>query len=205
MALFRLAALLLVVLTALGGCVVSTISGATSKERPVGRSIDDTNASIAIGARLRRYPGDMSGVRVAVEDGFVLLTGNVATPQLRLEAEKIAWGAPKVVRVANEIQVAGHRGFFGNARDRWITTRVRSRILSDSAVRSLNVNIETRNKVVYLLGLVRTQGEIERITYHASLVPGVTRVVSYLRVAAPPAPPGPATGPEHDAAPEADS
>ncbi len=182
MTLTRLAMLLLLIVGP-GGCVVSTISGAASKERPVGRSIDDTNAGIAIHARLRRYPGDMSGVRVAVEDGFVLLTGNVKEPQLRLEAERIAWGAPKVIRVANEIEVAGHRGFFGNAKDRWITTQVRSRILSDTAVRSLNVNIETRNRKVYLLGLVRTQGEIARIANHASLVPGVTKVISYLQVA----------------------
>jgi osmotically-inducible protein OsmY len=168
----------------LSGCVVSTISGASSKERPVGRSIDDTSAGMAIGARFRRFPGgDLSGVRIAVEDGFVLLSGNVPEPQLRLEAERIAWSAPKVIKVANEIEVTGKRGFFGNAKDRWITTQVRSRILSDSSVRSVNINIETRNKVVFLLGLVRTKGEIERATGHARLVPGVVKVVSYLTVA----------------------
>ncbi len=169
---------------ALSGCAVSTISGATSKERSVGRSIDDTSAGMAIGARLRRYPdGDLSGVRVAVEDGLVLLSGNVSEPQLRLEAERLAWGAPKVIKVANEIEVTGKRGFFGNMKDRWITTQVRSRIFTDKSARSVNVNIETRNKVVYLLGLVRTEGEIGRITGHARLVPGVQKVVSYLTVA----------------------
>lgn len=204
MPLFRLAVLLLLV-AGLGGCVVSTVSGAASKERPVGRSIDDTSAGMAIGARLRRYPGDMSGVRVAVEDGIVLLTGNVKNPQLRLEAENIAWGAPKVIKVANEIKITGHRGFFGNAKDRWITTQVRSRILSDTSVRSLNVNIETRNREVYLLGLVRTQGEIERITGHASLVPGVAKVVSYLRVAKAPAPKPEDPVPVLEGGPEGDS
>ncbi len=168
----------------LSGCVVSTITGATSKERPVGRSIDDTSAGMAIGARMRRFhDGDLSGVRVAVEDGFVLLSGNVPTPELRLDAERIAWTAPKVVKVANEIEVTGKRGFLGNAKDRWITTQVRTRIFSDNAVRSVNINIETRNKVVYLLGLVRTEGEIKRATGHARLVPGVKKVVSYLSVA----------------------
>ncbi|PHS29412.1 MAG: transport-associated protein [Robiginitomaculum sp.] len=175
---------LLALMAGLAGCVVSTVTGATSKERSVGRSIDDTSAGIAIGARIRRYPdGDLSGVRIAVEDGLVLLSGNVPEPQLRLEAERIAWSAPKVVKVANEIEVTGKRGFFGNAKDRWITTQVRSRILADKSVRSVNINIETRNKVVFLLGLVRTEGEIKRATGHASLVPGVQKVVSYLTVA----------------------
>jgi len=175
---------LLTLMMGLTGCVVSTVTGAASQERSVGRSIDDTSAGIAIGARMRRYPdGDLSGVRIAVEDGLVLLSGNVPDPQLRLEAERIAWSAPKVVKVANEIQVTGKRGFFGNAKDRWITTQVRSRILADKSVRSVNINIETRNKVVFLLGLVRTEGEIKRATVHASLVPGVQKVVSYLTVA----------------------
>ncbi len=176
--------LLATLVLGLSGCVVSTISGAASKERPVGRSIDDTSAGMAIGARLRRYAGgDLSGVRVAVEDGFVLLSGNVPTPELRLEAEKLAWTAPKVVKVANEIEVSGKRGFMGNAKDRWITTQVRSRLLTDKSVRSVNINIETRNQVVFLLGLVRTEGEIKRAAGHARLVPGVKKVVSYLTIA----------------------
>ena len=177
-------ALLLTLMMGLAGCVVSSVTGATSKERSFGRSIDDTSAGIAIGARMRRYAGgDLSGVRIAVEDGLVLLSGNVPEPQLRLEAERIAWSAPKVIKVANEIEVTGKRGFFGNAKDRWITTQVRSRILADKSVRSVNINIETRNKVVFLLGLVRNEGEIKRATGHASLVPGVKKVVSYLSVA----------------------
>ncbi len=175
--------LLVVVALAISGCAVSTISGATSKERSVGRSIDDTSAGMAIGSRFRRYhDGDLSGVRVAVEDGFVLLSGNVPEPRLRLQAERIAWSAPKVIKVANEIEVTGKRGFLGNMKDRWITTRVRTRILADKSARSVNVNIETRNKIVYLLGLVRTEGELERITGHARLVPGVQKVVSYLTI-----------------------
>ncbi len=168
----------------LGGCVVSAMTGAANKERPLSRSIDDSSASTAISARLkRREGGGMRGVRVAVEDGFVLLSGNVATDELRLEAERIAWTAPKVTKVANEIEVTGHRGFFGNAKDRWITTQVRSRLVADNAIRSTNINIETRRRTVFLLGLARTPGEIERITDHARLVPGVRKVVSYITLA----------------------
>lgn len=173
-----------VLMLSLSGCIVSSVTGATSKERSFSRSMDDTSAGMAIGARLRRYPdGDLSGVRIAVEDGFVLLSGNVPSEELRLEAERIAWTAPKVIKIANEIEVAGKRGFGGNMKDRWITTQVRSRILGDGSVRSTNVNIETRNKKVFLLGLVRSEGEIQRIASHASLVPGVVGVVSYLTVA----------------------
>lgn len=168
----------------LSGCIVSSVTGIASKERSFSRSIDDTSAGMAISARLKRYPGGgLSGVRTAVEDGFVLLTGNVFSEELRIEAEKIAWTAPKVIKIANEIEVAQKSGFAGNAKDRWITTQVRTRILGDGAVRSTNVNIETRNRRVILLGLVRSLGEIERITSHARLVPGVVEVVSYLTIA----------------------
>ncbi len=163
----------------LSACVVGAVSGAASKERTMGRSVDDASATMSVRTRLRRH-GEMGGVSVEVADGLTLLAGYVTTPELRIDAERIAWSAPKVIQVANEIEVRGKKGFWAGTKDKWISTRVRTRIFSDRAVRSTNINIETRNRVVYLLGLARSEGEIERIVAHARLVPNVKQVVSYM-------------------------
>lgn len=161
------------------GCVVGTISGAASKDRSIGRSVDDASAAISLDTRLRRH-GGMGGVTVEIADGLALLAGYVKTPEHKLDAERIAWSAPKVLKVANEIEVRNNKGFWSGTKDRFISSKVRSRIFADRQVRSLNVNIETRNRVVYLLGLARSQSEIERIVGHARLTGGVKKVVSYL-------------------------
>lgn len=176
----RLALIVVLALTpALQGCVVGAISGAATKERPLGRSVDDASATLAIRSRLSRH-GGMGGVSVEVADGLVLLAGHVDAPENKLDAERIAWSAPKVLKVANEIDVEKSKGLWSATKDRWITGQVRTKLFADTEVRALNINIETRDQVVYLLGLARNDGEIERIVGHARLTPDVKKVVSYI-------------------------
>ena len=59
---------------------------------------------------------------------------------------------------------------------------VRARLLADSGVRSVNYNVETHQGVVYLLGVARSQVELDRASQIASLVPDVERVVTYVRI-----------------------
>ena len=179
--LMRKLAILICLSTApfLTSCVVGAISGAASNERSIGRSVDDASAAISLDTRLRRH-GAMGGVSVEVADGLALLAGFVQTPEQRLDAERIAWSAPKVIKVANEIEVRNKKGLWSGTQDRWISSKIRTKIFTDRSVRSLNINIETRNRQVFLLGLARSKSEIERIVSHARLTRGVKQVVSYL-------------------------
>jgi osmotically-inducible protein OsmY len=52
-------------------------------------------------------------------------------------------------------------------------------------VRAINVNIETYHGSVYLMGLARTDAELRRAAEIASYVPGVQRVVSFMRTSQP--------------------
>ncbi|WP_300542729.1 BON domain-containing protein [Maricaulis sp.] len=153
-------------------------------ERSIGRSFDDTNASVAIKSAMLREEGfALGGVDVEVTEGIALLTGRVPREDDRLMAECIAWSSVAVRNVANELEVGPGQGFRDRARDGQITARVNARLVSDRNVRSINFNVETRDGRVYLLGVARNRGELERATTHASLVDGVDEVISYVRVA----------------------
>lgn len=174
------------VAVAIVGVAVSACTGGTGS---VGRGLDDSSAALAIKSRMLRSSTDFRGVDVNVTAGLVLLTGSVATPEHRVEAERIAWSAPKVREVANELSVgAGDQRQMLGANDQWISAQVRSRLLADAGVRGSTINVETHSGVVYLLGRARTAGEAERAAANASLVPGVTRVISYLEFGDPAAP-----------------
>lgn len=153
--------------------------------RSVGRELDDQNASISIkSSMLRSEEHALGAIDVEVTEGVALLTGQVSQPDARIYAECLAWSAPSVRQVANEITVGEGASAVGDrARDAWLSQRVRASLLADSAVRSVNYNVETRNGVVYLLGYARTADERERAAQHASLVDGVERVVVYVRAA----------------------
>ena len=124
----------------------------------------------------------MGEVDVEVAAGLVLLSGRVQTPELRLKAESIAWSVNRADDVANEIKIESPGGFFANASDELISTRVRARLLGSSTVQASNFNVETYGGTVYLLGIARSAVELEKAAEEASKVGGVNQVVSYVRL-----------------------
>lgn len=110
------------------------------------------------------------------------MTGRVETPEIRVEAARVAWMTDGVDEVINEIEVSDQGVGLLRPRDRWISSRVRGRLLGDSAVRHVNYHIETIDGTVYMFGIAQSQEELERATGHARTLRGVERVVSHVRL-----------------------
>lgn len=119
---------------------------------------------------------------MTVSEGRVLLTGRAATPEMRLDAVRLAWQARGVREVINEIEVSDRGGIADAAGDAWISTQLRSRLLFDRDVSSINYTVDTVNGVVYLMGVARGQAELDRVVGHARAIPSVKRVVSHVRL-----------------------
>jgi osmotically-inducible protein OsmY len=178
---------LIALLPALSGCATAIVgaAGATAvtatQERSFGEALDDAAVSNEIKSKLISN-GGLSEVDVEVAAGVVLLSGRVWTPELRLKAESLAWSVRRADDVANEIRVEAPGGFFANASDELISTRVRARLLGSSSVQANNFNVETYGGTVYLLGVARSAQELEQAAEEASKVGGVNQVVSYVRL-----------------------
>ena len=172
----KILAAIALALAPLGACAVV-------QEKTIGESLDDASASSQIKSRLLAAGAShYSQVDVEVTGRLALLTGRVATEDDRLNAERIAWSVRTVDEVANEIEVMEKSSLLTGVNDEWITGRVRARLLGDASIRGVNYNIETFNGGVYLLGLARSDEELRRAAEHASLVKGVSRVVSYVKL-----------------------
>lgn len=178
---------LIALLPMVSGCATAIIgaAGATAvtatQERSFGEALDDAAVSNEIKSKLLTN-GGLGEVDVEVAAGLVLLSGRVQTPELRLKAESIAWSVKRADDVANEIKIESPGGFFANASDELISTRVRARLLGSSTVQVNNFNVETYGGTVYLLGVARSAKELEQAAEEASLVGGVNQVVSYVRL-----------------------
>ncbi|MAP95102.1 MAG: phospholipid-binding protein [Ponticaulis sp.] len=176
----RLSVLLFAAILPLSGCVTAV---ASLQDKTLGESLDDAAASNEIKARLMAAsPARFNEVDVEVANRVVLLSGRVPGAEDRREAEQIAWEVALVNTVANEIQVREKGGVRQNLNDEWITTRVRTRLLANDDVKSVNINIETYDGTVYLMGLARSQAELRVIAENAADVRGVREVVSYIQV-----------------------
>jgi osmotically-inducible protein OsmY len=183
-----LAALLALGLLA-GGCTVwgaaagAGAVGVTAAQTEKGfrRSMSDTEIRIAINDLWLQADEEMfRKVNLQVQEGRVLLTGNVRLPEQRVEAVRLAWQAPGVREVINEIEVTDASGLGNTARDTWISTQLRSTLLVDKEISSINYSIETVNQVVYLMGVAQSQAELDRVVGHAKTISYVRRVLSYV-------------------------
>jgi osmotically-inducible protein OsmY len=203
---------------ALGGCVGALVVGGlgaaagggytAAQERGVNGAVDDFAVKTDVERGLMNAALQTHGtITTTVYGGRVLLTGHVPTPEIKTAAEQVANKTHDVRALYDEIEVAPTEGAWNDANDAWITAQVRSELVLDPDVRSVNFTIDTTNRSVYLIGSARSQAELDRATQIARYVPGVSRVVSYIEIrsgsavaAVPASPPAVNPGPDRPSA-----
>lgn len=184
-----------VVATAFSPTGVAVTAGAATgsaamQDRGLGGVIDDNAVALGINrAWLEADPAIFRLIDTSVHEGRVLLTGSVRYHETRIEAVRLAWTAPGVAQIINEIQVTDSRGTFDGAGDAWITARLRARLVFAGGVNAVNYAIDTVNRTVYLMGIARDQKELDTVLGLAREIAGVRDVVSHVRLRseAPPA------------------
>ena len=155
----------------------------SNSDRSIGEFVDD----VLIKAVLKNSYFDQSekiffNVDVEVSQGRVLLTGTVDNIDLRIEATRIAWGVKGVQTVINEIQISGSDSILNFADDLIISTKVMAKIMLDEDVNSLNYNIETVNKIVYIIGISGSSDEKQKVIDLSREVFGVEEVIDYITI-----------------------
>jgi osmotically-inducible protein OsmY len=183
-----------------GGLAAAGGAGyAADQERGVTGTASDFSIKTNIQTAWAKSDPQMAAhLDVTVYEGRVLLTGTAPDPQIKAAASQIARSMPGVRAVYDEVEVSPGETVWNSTKDAWITSEVRSGLVF-SNVRSVNYNVETVDRSVYLIGSARSQAELDHATNIARNVAGVRRVVSYveIRPGAPPgsetaaAPPGP--------------
>ncbi len=174
----------------LSGCLAAAGAGAgatgysVTQERSAGDTIDDITIRTKINSLyIQKDVNDLySGVSIEVNEGRVLLTGNVQKPESKVEAVRLAWQPQGVKEVINEIEVRDKTSIKNDTKDAWITAQVKAKLLLERNVRSINYNVETVNAVVYLIGIAQDENELDVATVVASKVKGVQKVVSHVRL-----------------------
>lgn len=167
---------------AIGGGT-AMVGGALVKEKGLTGAMSDVKISTSIKTGLyRKDPELYNAISVTVQDAQVLLTGSVPSHESHLEAVKIAWEPRGVLRVLDNITVSEDSGWGSYPKDVWITTKIKSALLFDADIQSLNYTIKTVNGQVHILGIAQDDEELRKVTEHARHVSGVEKVISYARL-----------------------
>ena len=119
-------------------------------------------------------------VNVTVNDGAVLLTGKVKTPEEKVLATKLTWEVRGVREVVNEIQVIDKSSIKDIAKDLAASAQLRGKLIADNSVSSLNFSIDVVNGTVYLSGVAADAEEMNRVVSHARELRFAQQVVNYI-------------------------
>ena len=119
-------------------------------------------------------------VDVTVNDGAVLLTGKVKTPEEKVLATKLTWEVRGVREVVNEIQVIDKSSIKDIAKDLAASAQLRGKLIADNSVSSLNFSIDVVNGTVYLSGVAADAEEMNRVVSHARELRFAQQVVNYI-------------------------
>ena len=150
----------------------------------VGTEIDDTVVTTKVKSALLSDPDIKSfDLKVETRKGLVQLSGYVDNQTQIERAVTATRGVEGVQDVENNITVKGGDRTTGNVVDDGIiTAKVKSALLADPNVKSLDIAVVTRQGEIQLSGFVNSQTQMDDAVALAQKVVGVTGVGNQMSI-----------------------
>lgn len=197
-------ALLLALAAMLSGCAPLVVGGAVAggamvavDRRQPDIMASDERIELQGVSRVNDRVKDEGHINLTSYNKQVLVTGEAKTEPLKQDVERIVAGLPEVKGVVNELRVAAPSEFGSRSNDSYLTSIVKSRMVTAQKFNPVHVKVVTEAGVVYLMGLV-TRKEADDATQIARTTSGVKRVVRVFEYVPDP-PPAPKPAPAQPA------
>ena len=147
--------------------------------RSVGTQIDDNIMEKNLIARLlvkdKKY---LLSINTKVLDGRIFITGAVDNPEEKLQITKAAWETKGVRSVKNDIIIKNEFNFQQSAKDLLITSQLRTALIFNKNIKSINYNIDTYKKKIYIYGIAQTKDELKEVIKEAKEILDVENVIA---------------------------
>lgn len=174
---------------ALSGCAPLLVGGGATgaykvgtDERTAGRQLDDSAITFKVNTGMISDPAVKARqIDVDTLDGVVTLTGVVETEEEAKRAVEIAGKVPGVLGVNNNLQI-GSKTFGQMISDKTIGTKIKTRLIKEPGIRSLNIDVDVNRGVVTLTGVVGFPEQKEKVIEIARSTGGTVRVVDNIKV-----------------------
>jgi len=173
----------LMVLSALNGCAVATVVAITagavivSDRRSFNKQIDDQSIEFVAHNELNKQKAlsKNTNLNLVSMNGTLLIVGQTPNSYLRDLAIKTIQDIPDIVTIHNQIRIGSNIGTTTKSNDIWLTSKVKSALLTDETIDAADIKILTENSEVFLLGLV-TKEEANIAVEITRNISGVNRV-----------------------------
>ncbi|MFL2844766.1 MAG: BON domain-containing protein [Candidatus Puniceispirillaceae bacterium] len=185
-----LSSILIISALALSGCASAVVGvgtaavAASTTEKGFSTSVSDGVIFAKLKDRFMQVNASLlTSAVVTVNDGAVLFTGKVKTPEDKVEATRLAWEIKGVKEVINELQISDSSSIKDIAKDLAASATLRGKLIADSEISSLNFSIDVVNGTVYLSGVASSPTEMNKVVGHAERLRFVQEVVNYIILA----------------------
>ena len=147
--------------------------------RSLGTQIDDSIMQQNLRAKL--LSADKSyiiSVKTKILDGRIFLTGKVSSVEDKLKITKLAWEIKGARSVKNDLRIKEEFNFKRSAKDLLITSQLRAALIANKKVKSVNYNIDTYKKKIYIYGIAQNENERDEVIKEAKQIPDVEDVIT---------------------------
>ena len=170
----------------LTGCVGYSSSGILGTgvsialdPRSLGTQIDDSIMQQNLRAKLLSTDKSyIISVKTKILDGRIFLTGKVNTVEDKLKITKLAWEIKGARSVKNDLRIKEDFNFKRSAKDLLITSQLRTAMIGNKKIKSVNYSIDTYKKKIYIYGIAQNKTERDEVTKEAEQILDVEEVIT---------------------------
>ena len=147
--------------------------------RSLGTQIDDSIMQQNLRAKL--LSADKSyiiSVKTKILDGRIFLTGKVSSVEDKLKITKLAWEIKGARSVKNDLRIKEEFNFKRSAKDLLLTSQLRTALIANKKVKSVNYNIDSYKKKIYIYGIAQNETERDEVTREAKQILDVEDVIT---------------------------
>ena len=170
----------------LSGCVGYSSSGVLGTgvsialdPRSLGTQIDDSIMQQNLRAKLLSTDKSyIISVKTKILDGRIFLTGKVSSVEDKLKITKLAWEIKGARSVKNDLRIKEEFNFKRSAKDLLLTSQLRAALIANKKVKSVNYNIDSYKKKIYIYGIAQNDTERDEVTREAKEILDVEDVIT---------------------------
>ena len=178
--------LLLLIFVIFSGCIGYSSTGVFGTgvsialdPRTIGTQIDDSIMQKNLSAKLVNMNTNyLLSVKAKVLDGRIFVTGKVDNVEEKFKITKLAWEIKGARSVKNDLRIKEKFNFKQSAKDILITSQLRTAMITSKKIKSVNYNIDTYKKKIYVYGIAQNEKERSEVINEAKQILDVKDVIA---------------------------
>ena len=181
---------LLIIVLSLQSCAAPIIGGvgaiafsSSAQEKGLGTSINDKVIYIKLRNAIYDWkPSVSEKISISVDDGSILVTGNLKNVDDKIKLTKVIWEVSGVKEVNNKVQISETNNLKNIAQDLASLGEIRARLMASKKLNSLNFSVDVVNNVAYISGIASSEEEVAIVTQIAQEARFIKEVQNFVKV-----------------------